>query len=93
MKVNVYRSFEDQELFDTNSAIEDETFRRIEQYRPPQIVKQETAPLKTLNCDEAIMKLELSGDPFLIYRSEEDRKLRVIYRRDDRTLGIVEPEV
>lgn len=64
----------------------------INNYIPHEIVSEETRPLKTLNRKEAIMKVELSGDPFLIFRSEEDHKLKVIYRRKDGNFGIIEPE-
>jgi putative sigma-54 modulation protein len=36
--------------------------------------------------------MELSEDLFMVYRSEEDRKLKVIYRRNDGNYGIIEPE-
>ncbi len=55
------------------------------------IVKNETRPLKTLTYDEAIMKMELSGDAFMIFKNEEDLKLKVIYRRSDGHFGIIEP--
>lgn len=58
---------------------------------PHAIIKQETLPLKTLTYDEAIMKMELSGDPFLIFKCEEDQRLKVIYRRNDKNYGIIEP--
>ncbi|MBA3603246.1 MAG: ribosome-associated translation inhibitor RaiA [Parachlamydiaceae bacterium] len=64
----------------------------IEKYAPHEIVSEESRPLKTLNRKEALMKIELSGDPFLVFRSEEDQKLKVIYRRKDRNFGIIEPE-
>ncbi len=38
------------------------------------------------------MKMDLSGDAFLIFRSEEDRKIKVIYRRDDGDYGVIEVE-
>ncbi len=56
-----------------------------------EIVKQEKRPLKTLTYDEAVMKMELSQDAFLIFKSEEDQKLKVIYRRQDGHYGIIEP--
>jgi len=64
----------------------------INNYAPQAIVSQETRPLKTLNYNEAIMKVELSGDSFLVFRAEEDQKLKVIYRRNDGHFGIIEPE-
>ncbi|CAF23062.1 Uncharacterized protein PRO82_001679 [Candidatus Protochlamydia amoebophila] len=55
-----------------------------------EIVKRETRPLKTLTFDEAIMKMELSQDVFLIFKNEEDQKLKVIYRRKDGHYGIID---
>lgn len=64
----------------------------VDSYTPHRIVSRESRPLKTLNYKEALMKVELSGDAFLVFRSEEDQKLKVIYRRNDGNFGILEPE-
>jgi putative sigma-54 modulation protein len=60
-------------------------------FKPHRVVKQETRPLKTLTYEEAIMKMELSGDAFMIFKNEEDQKLKIIYRRKDENYGIIEP--
>ena len=60
-------------------------------FKPHRVVKQETRPLKTLTYEEAVMKMELSNDPFLIFKNEADQKLKVIYRRKDDNFGIIEP--
>ncbi len=92
MNVNVIRTPVDP-LVDVNDQIEEENLVVVEEeLRFHPVISKETLPLKTLNQDEAIMKLELSGDPFMIYRSEEDRKLKVIYRRDDGNYGVIETE-
>ncbi|MCB1067823.1 MAG: sigma 54 modulation/S30EA ribosomal C-terminal domain-containing protein, partial [Simkania sp.] len=49
-------------------------------------------PLKHLTLDEAVMKMELSDDHFMVYRSEEEQNLKVIYRRRDGSYGIIAPE-
>ena len=78
---------------DINDLIEEESLNNVEtQLKPHPIVSREKKPLKTLNQDEAIMKMELSEDQFMIFRSEEDNKLKVIYRRSDANYGIIEPE-
>lgn len=57
-----------------------------------EIVKEEKLLLKTLNHAEAVMKMELSRDPFLLFLDEEDGlKLKVIYRRPDGQYGLVCP--
>lgn len=93
MNVNVLETSLTGELDELNEEIEFEsTEELIDQYRPHKIVDRETRPLKTLSQHEAIMKMELSGDIFLIFRAEEDQKLKVIYRRKDGHFGVIEPE-
>ena len=93
MQVNVLRSASDEELGEVNDEIENETRHRLlDKYIPHKIVSRSKRPLKTLTDGEAIMKLDLSGDPFLIYRSEESRKLRVMYCRDNGDFAVIQPE-
>jgi putative sigma-54 modulation protein len=76
-----------------NDEIEEENIQRAEQkFIPHHVVSQETMMLKTLTLDEALMKMELSGDAFLIYRGEEDQQLKLIYRRKDSNYAIVDVE-
>jgi putative sigma-54 modulation protein len=91
MNVNVVRV---PLIDDINDQIEEETIKKVEeQLKPHPVVSSEKKPLKTLTQDEAIMKMELIEDQqFMIFRSEEDRKLKVIYRRNDGNYGIIEPE-
>lgn len=91
MNVNVIQNIEN--LDDINDQIEEKNLKHVEaELKPHPIVSRETRPLKTLTQDEAIMKMELSGDFFKVYRSEEDQKLKVIYRRNDENYGIMEVE-
>lgn len=93
VNVNIYQSPEEQ-LQDFNYEIEDKNRDSlIEKYRPHTIKSQKKLPLYLLSRDEAIIRMELSGDHFMIYRAEEDNKLKVIYRRDDGNFGVIEPEV
>ncbi len=86
MTVNVIRRPLDGEDLEFDEEIEG-----FELGKPHRVVKQETRPLKILTNDEAIMKMELSGDTFLIFKNEDDQKLKVIYRRADGNFGIIEP--
>lgn len=89
MDVNVLRANPDQEVIDVNYEIEDENRRRLEdKFRSHKIVSREKRPLKILTDGEAIMKMDLSGDAFLIYRCEESKRLKVIYRRKDGDFGV-----
>ena len=89
MKVHVLEPIDD--LAEINDEIAEETLKEeLKQYKIPEIVSKETMTIKMLTREEAIMKLELSGDHFLIYKSEEDQKNKILYKRDDGQLGIVE---
>ena len=91
MKVHVLAEID--ELEDINDEIEEETLNQeLEKYKIPKVVAKDIMAMKMLTQEEAIMKLELAGEHFLIYKGEEDQKLKVIYKRDDNNLGIVEVE-
>ncbi|HSX37479.1 MAG TPA: ribosome-associated translation inhibitor RaiA [Chlamydiales bacterium] len=88
--VNVIQPLHD-DLKEINDEITSENAREAaDRYKLHEVVAKETMPLKTLTQDEAVMKMEITDDPFLIYRSEEDQKLKVIYRREDHNYGLVQ---
>jgi putative sigma-54 modulation protein len=88
--VNVIKPLQDN-LKEINDEIVAENVKEEqERLRMHEVVAKETMPLKTLTQDEAVMKMEITDDPFIIYRSEEDQKLKVIYRREDRNYGLVQ---
>ena len=92
MEVGIFeRPYSEVEEF--NDEIESQNAKKkSKEMGVPKVRGRKTVPLKTLNADEAIMKMELSNDQFLIYRAEEDQKLKVMYRRKDGNYGIVQPE-
>lgn len=78
---------------DANDQMEKETKRsEFQKFMVPRIVKTETQSLNILNDEEAIMKMDLSKSKVLVYRGEDDRKLKVIYRRDDGNFGVIKAE-
>ena len=91
MQVNVLEntmalgdSFEEDIIDENNRSLDDKYF-------PPKVASQRTRHMKTLTLKEALMKMELSGDNFLIYKSEEEQVLKVLYRREDGSYGIITP--
>lgn len=92
MKVNVIQRPYN-ELEEINQEIESASIKKMaKELTPGHVIGEKTIPLKDLSEDEAVMKMELSGDHFLLYRSEEDRKIKVMYRRDDGNYGIIHAE-
>lgn len=56
------------------------------------IIATEHQRLRILTEDEAIMKMEFSLEPVMVYRSENSGQIQVIYRRPDGNYGIIHPE-
>lgn len=90
MVVNVYRRPpEEDEVEEVNHAIEAES---LKEWMPHEVKSTDSQLLRSLTTDEAIMKMELSQDPFLLFRDEKDKRLKVIYRREDSHYGIIQAE-
>lgn len=89
--VNVIQPLKD-ETSEINDDIEAENVKkeqdRLKMIHP--VVAKEIMSLKELTQDEAIMKMEICDDPFLIFKSEEDHKIKVIYRREDENYGLIQ---
>ncbi len=92
MQVNVLEPTE-QEVDFINDDIEEETQKSVENAMNYKIFKTITTPLKTLTQKEAVMKFDLLNDSFMLYRSLEDNKLKVIYRQEDGLFCVMEPEM
>ena len=72
--------------------VEPEEELQEEGFVPHKVVKTEVQPLKLLTDGEAIMRMELSLLPLILYRDEATRKLKVIYKREDGNFGIIQTE-
>ena len=57
----------------------------------PMIIHREGIKLKTLFKEEAIMELELSDRPFLVFNNARRSVLQIVYRRGDGDYAIIEP--
>ncbi|QVL55387.1 MAG: ribosome-associated translation inhibitor RaiA [Simkaniaceae bacterium] len=91
MEINVFEHAQ-HEIEEINQEIIDANNESLkEDYVLPKVIKKKKRSLKNLTMDEAVMKMELSNDHFMIYRSEEEQALRVIYRRRDGSYGVVSP--
>lgn len=57
----------------------------------PFIIHREGQKLKTLFKEEAILELELSDKPFVVYTNARRNVLQIVYRRSDGDYAIIEP--
>lgn len=91
MQVNILMRPNEVAEYNEDMEIELEAERQ-KKLNPGKVIRKKSIPLKILTSDEAVMKMELSGDPFLIYKGEEDQKLKVIYRTKDGNYGVIRTE-
>ncbi len=57
----------------------------------PMIIHRESYRLKTMLKEDAIMELELSEKPFVVYNNERRNVIQILYRRKDGDYAIIEP--
>ena len=58
----------------------------------PVIIAESTATIPSLSVGEAVMQMELSGAPFLLFQNDAQRRLNVVYHREDGTIGWIDPQ-
>ncbi len=57
----------------------------------PMIIAEMEAKIQSLSVGEAVMQMELSGAPVLVFRNEGKKGLNVVYRREDGNIGWIDP--
>jgi putative sigma-54 modulation protein len=62
---------------------------------PPEgarIVRSARYSVKPMTVDDAALRLEAGGDPFVVFRNAANDAINILYRRADGRLGLIEPE-
>ena len=57
----------------------------------PVVVAESTTPLPTLTVSEAVMRLDLGNEHFIMFRNAGHGGLNIVYRRDDGNIGWLDP--
>ena len=57
----------------------------------PVIIAESTTALKALSVSEAVMELDFTGAPVIVFRHGSTGRINVIYRRADGNVGWVDP--
>jgi hypothetical protein len=57
----------------------------------PLIVAESASDVKTMSVSEAVMQLELSETPAVLFRNVKHSGLNMVYRRSDGNIGWVDP--
>jgi putative sigma-54 modulation protein len=54
-------------------------------------IREEEAPRKPMELEEAVIELGHAEYPFVVFRDSESGSFNVLYRRKDGTLGLIRP--
>ena len=75
----VLQPVEEPEPNEAPPATEEETFATI--------IAEQPADIAVHSVGEAVMRLDLSGQNFLLFRNSANRHISLVYRRDDGNIG------
>jgi ribosomal subunit interface protein len=59
----------------------------------PAIIAEATTEIRSMSVGDAVMHMDLSGNPAMMFRNAMSGELNVIYRRADGNIGWIEPKV
>ena len=57
----------------------------------PSVIQTEKYSVKPMFLDEAVLQLEVSDRPLVVFTNAETNKINVVYRRKDKRIGLIEP--
>lgn len=70
----------------TDEAVQGDDFH-------PVVIAETTKPLHRLSVSEAVMQLDLTGAPALVFLHAGNGRVNVVYRRADGAIGWIDPPV
>ncbi len=59
----------------------------------PAIIAENTTRVEELTVGDAVMRIDVSEEPFLIFKNASHGGINVVYRRDDGNFGWIDPGV
>lgn len=69
-----------------------EAVQQEDEHVQPSYVHEEKYKIRPLYADEAIVDLEMSERPFILFHNQQTHKLAILFRRKDGDFGLIEPE-
>jgi len=58
----------------------------------PVIIAETSTEIQDLTVSDAVMKMDISDMPFVIFRNDANHNINIVYRRDDGNIGWIDPE-
>jgi putative sigma-54 modulation protein len=59
---------------------------------PPRVIRNRRRAVKPMTLDEATLEMEARAEGVLVFRDAATERMRILYRREDGNLGLIEPE-
>lgn len=73
-------------------VIDDSSAVDTKQQDKPIIERTKKFAIKPMDIEEAVMELELIGHNFFVYLNSNTNEVNVVYKRNDSSYGLIEPE-
>ncbi len=70
----------------------DEEAAEEQDHEDPLVVAEMATNIQTMTVSEAVMRLNLSGQPAIMFRNANHEGLNMVYKREDGNIGWVDPE-
>lgn len=77
--------------YDLFEEIEEEESKLMEQEQSLKIIEEKTTQVEELTVDQAIMKMDLSDLPALVFINKQTKRLNVVYLRKDGNISWIDP--
>jgi putative sigma-54 modulation protein len=58
----------------------------------PRVIRNRRRAVKPMTLDEATLEIEARAEAVLVFRDAASERMRILYRREDGNLGLIEPE-
>jgi putative sigma-54 modulation protein len=66
--------------------------RGDEEPAAPRVIRNRRRAVKPMTLDEATLEMEARAEGVLVFRDAVSERMRILYRREDGNLGLIEPE-
>ncbi|MBI1326519.1 MAG: ribosome-associated translation inhibitor RaiA [Alphaproteobacteria bacterium] len=66
---------------------------KAEEKDEPVVIAEMTTDIVTLTVSEAVMRMDLSDQPVLLFRNAGNKGLNLVYRRPDGNIGWIDPQL
>jgi putative sigma-54 modulation protein len=68
------------------------TRSREDEAEAPRVIRNRRRAVKPMTLDEATLEREARAEGVLVFRDAKTERMRILYRREDGNLGLIEPE-